>query len=73
MEVLSYIEKVLLQVVLPVVVVGVFLYVAFELLTADGNEEKMKKAWKVMTFSVVGLITIALAYAVIAMASRLSL
>lgn len=71
-DVLSYIESFLLQVILPLIVVWVFLYVAFELLTAEGNEEKMKKAWKVVTFSSIGLITIALAYAIIAMASRLS-
>ncbi len=71
-EILTYVESFLLQVVLPLVVVWVFLYVAFELLTAEGNEEKMKKAWKVVTYTSIGLITIALAYAIVAMASRLS-
>ena len=71
-DILSYIESFLLKVALPLVTIGAFLYVAFELLTAEGNEEKMKKAWKVVTYSAIGLITIALAYAIIAMASRLS-
>ena len=72
-EALGFVESFLLKVVLPLVVIGTFLYVAYELLTAEGNEEKMKKAWKSVTFSVIGIIVITLAYAIIAMASRLSL
>lgn len=50
-DILSYGEQFLLKVVLPLVVIGTFLYIAYELLTAEGNEEKMKKAWKTVTFS----------------------
>lgn len=33
----------------------------------------MKKAWKAVSYAAIGLLMIALAYAIIAMASRLSL
>lgn len=69
----TFIESFLLKVALPLVVVWAFLYIAWELLTAEGNEEKMKKAWKAVTYSAIGLLMIALAYAIVAMASRLSL
>lgn len=72
-DLLSFVQSVLVKVVLPLVVVGAFLYIAYELLTAEGNEEKMKKAWKAVTFSALGLVMIALSYAVVAIVSRLSL
>ncbi len=49
----TFIESFLLKAALPLIVVGAFLYIAWELLTADGNEEKMKKAWKAVTFTAV--------------------
>ena len=72
-DILSLAESFLLKVALPLVIIGTFLYVAWELLTAEGNEEKMKKAWKTLTFSTIGVIVITIAYAIVAMASRLSL
>lgn len=72
-DLLSFAQSVLVKVVLPLVVVGAFLYIAYELLTAEGNEEKMKKAWKAVTFSALGLVMIALSYAIVAIVSRLSL
>jgi hypothetical protein len=45
-EVLSFVEGFLLKVLLPLVIVGAGLYLAYGLLTAEGNEEKNKKAWK---------------------------
>jgi hypothetical protein len=49
-QVLSYGEKFLLQAVLPLIVVGVALYVGYHLLTASGDEEQMKKAFKALTY-----------------------
>lgn len=63
--ILSFIEEILLKVALPLVLVGAFLYIAYELLTADGDESKMKKAWKGVSYSAIGLITIAVAYALV--------
>jgi Type IV secretion system pilin len=72
-EILQFIETILLKVALPLVIVGSFLYIAYELFLAEGNEEKMKKAWKSVTYSVIGIICIALAYAVVSLVSRLSI
>ena len=71
-SILSYVERILLRGVLPVVAVGVFLHVAGLLLMAEGNEEEMKKAWKTLTYSAIAFIAIALAYAAVAIVSRLS-
>jgi uncharacterized membrane protein (Fun14 family) len=73
LEVLTFIEGFLLKVILPVVIVGSGLYIAYQLLTAEWNEEKNKKAWKSLTFSFIGVISIALAYAIIAIVARLSI
>lgn len=70
---LSIIQAFLLKVVLPVVVIGSSLYIAYELLTADGDEAKMKQAWKSVTFSAVALIAVALSYAFVSIISKISL
>ncbi len=62
----------LLKVVLPIVVVGASLYIAYELFTAEGDESKMKKAWKSVAYSAVALIAIALSYSLVSIVSRLS-
>ncbi len=72
-RILSYGEEILIKVVLPLVVIGVSLYVAYELLTAEGDEAKMKKAWKTVSFSAIGLITVGLAYVVISIISNISI
>jgi hypothetical protein len=72
-EVLSFIEWILLRVVLPLVIIGSALYIAYELFTADGSEERLKKAWKSVTFASIGIVSIAFAYAIVSLASRLSL
>lgn len=69
---LSYGEQFLLKAVLPLTVVGVALYVGYHLVTAEGDEEKMKKAFKSLTYSAVGLIAVACAYAVVRVISTLS-
>jgi hypothetical protein len=42
------------------------------LFTAEGDEAKMKKAWKSVAYSAIWLIAIALSYAFVWMISRLS-
>ena len=62
-----------MKVVLPIVVVGGSLYIAYELFTADGDETKMKRAWKSVTFTAIGLVCIAVSYAFVSVVSRISL
>lgn len=62
-----------MKVLLPIVVVGGSLYVAYELFTADGDETKMKRAWKSVAFTAVGLVSIAVSYAFVSVLSRISL
>ena len=72
MSVVSYAEQILLRLALPLVVVGVSIYVAYELLTAEGDEEKMKKAWKSLTYTAIGLIAVMCAYIFVTFISQLS-
>lgn len=72
MRFFSYAEEILLRVALPLIVVGVSIYVAYELLTAEGDEEKMKKAWKALSYSVIGLITVMCAYFFVTIVSQIS-
>lgn len=67
------IQSILLKGVLPIVVIGVFLYAAYELFTAEWDEAKMKKAWKTFTFSGIALVIIALAYVMVAVIPQISL
>ena len=69
---LTLIQSFLLKVVLPIVVIGASLYIAYELFTAEGDETKMKRAWKSVAYSAIGLIAIALSYAIVNIISRLS-
>ena len=50
---------------LGIVSVSVFLYLGYTLFTANGKEEDFKKAWKGLTYAVVGLAVIPLAYIVV--------
>lgn len=50
---------------LGIVSVSVFLYIGYTLFTADGKEEEFKKAWKALTYAVIGLAVIPLAYIVV--------
>lgn len=70
---LALIEAFLLKVVLPLVIIGTALYVAYKLFLAEGNEEENKKAWKAVTYATIGVVSIMIAYAVIAIVQRLSL
>ncbi len=69
----SYTEEFLLKAVLPITVVGVALYVGYHLVTAEWDEEKMKKAFKSLTYSSIGLISVACAYAFVRVIASLSL
>jgi hypothetical protein len=71
--ILSLIQWILLKVVLPIVVVGGSLYIAYELFTAEGDETKMKRAWKSVTFTAIGIVCIAVSYAFVSIVSRISL
>lgn len=70
---LSYIESFLLKVVLPLVIIGSALYIAYKLFLAEGNEEENKKAWKAVSYASIWVISIMLAYAVIAIVQRLNI
>jgi hypothetical protein len=43
----------LLKALLPVVLIGASIYIAYELFTAEGDEAKMKKAWKSVAYSAI--------------------
>ncbi len=70
---LSFIQEFLLYTVLPVVVVGSALWIAYELFTADGDKAKMKQAWTGVVYSIVAIIFILLSYAIISIISTLQL
>ncbi len=70
---LSRIESILLYAVTPIVAIGLGLYIAYELFTADGDESANKKAWKSLTYGAIGLIAIALAYVMIRIVLSLSI
>jgi uncharacterized membrane-anchored protein len=72
-QILTLIQSVLLKVMLPVIVIGASIYIAYELFTAEGDESKMKKAWKSIVYTVVALVAIALSYGLVSIISRLSI
>lgn len=71
-KILILIQVILLKVVLPVIVVGASLYIAYELFTAEGDEAKLKKAWKSVAYTAIALISIALSYVLVSIVSGLS-
>jgi len=70
---LSLIQSILLKWVLPVVTIGASIWIAYVLLTAEGDESKMKKAWKSIVYTAIALISIALSYGVVSIVSRLNI
>lgn len=50
---------------LGIVSVSVFLYVGYTLFTAQGNPDEFKKAWKSLTYVVIGLAVIPLSFIVV--------
>ncbi len=73
MSLISYAEQILLRLVLPLAVVGVAIYIAYTLLTAEGDEEKMKKAWKSLSYTAIGLIAVMCAYLFVTLISQIAL
>lgn len=71
--ILSLIQWILLKLVLPIIVVWAAIYIAYQLFTAEGDETKMKKAWKSVAYSGIALVAIALSYAIVSVLSTLSL
>jgi hypothetical protein len=55
------------------VVVGVSLYVAYQLFTAEWDAGKLKNAWKTLLYSAVGIIVALLSYALVKIASTYSI
>ena len=70
---LTLIQSILLKVLLPLLVVGTALYVAYQLFTAEGDETRMKHAWRSVAYSAIALIIIALAYALVAIFSNIAI
>jgi hypothetical protein len=71
-SVLSFVQGLLLKLMLPIVVIWGSLYIAYELFTAEWDETKMKKAWKSVVFTAIGLVCIAVSYAFVTILSTLS-
>lgn len=70
---LVLVQSILLKVILPIVLVGIALYIAYELFTAQGDSEKLKKATKAIVYSVIALSAIAFSYLFVDFISRLNL
>jgi hypothetical protein len=71
--ILTLIQSFLLKVVLPLVIIGGSLYIAYELFLAEGDESKMKRAYKSIAYSAIALISIALSYAIVTVIYKLSI
>ena len=52
--------------ILGLVAVGFIIYAGVKMLTSQGNEQKVKEGTKMITYAVIGLIVIFLAYAIVA-------
>ena len=72
-SILTLVQSILVKVVLPVIVIGTSLYIAYELFTAEGDETKLKKAWKSVAYTAIALIAVALSYALVSIISRISI
>lgn len=70
---LAFVQTVLIKLVLPLVAIGCGLYIAYLLFTAEGDESKMKKVWTAVTYSIIGIISIMLAYFVVDLISRVQI
>lgn len=70
---MTIIQKVLLQLVLPIVAVGCGLYIAYTLFTADGDESKMSAAWKAILYSIIAIVSIGLSALIVSVISRLNI
>ncbi len=72
-DLLSLAQEILLKVVLPLIIVWTALYIAYQLITADGDETRMKQAWRSIAYSSIALVTVALSYALVSIFASISL
>lgn len=70
---LTLIQSLLVKLILPIVIIWGSLYIAYELFTADGDEARLKKAWRSVAYSAIALVSIWLSYALVTIISRLSI
>lgn len=56
-----------------IVSVGVFVFLGYKLMTAQGNEEEFKKAWVALTYAVIGLALIPASYAIVRIVSGVNI
>jgi len=52
--------------ILGLVAVGFIIYAGVKMLTSQGNESKVKEGTKMITYAIIGLLVIFLAYAIVA-------
>ncbi len=63
----------ILLVAFPLIAIGVFLWVAYNLFTAQGNEEQFKKAWKSLVYVGVGIVVAMASYVLVKVVTNISL
>lgn len=68
-DVLIFIQNVLLKLVLPLVAVGSALYIAYLLFNAEGDESKMKQAWTAVVYAIIAMVAIMLSSLIIGLIS----
>lgn len=73
LQLLIFVQEFLLKVALPVVAVGVSIFVAYELFTAEGDESKMKRAWMTIVYWIIAIASILLSSLVINIISNINL
>ena len=73
MRILVLVQDVILWGVLPVAVVGVSLYTAYQLFMAEGNADRLKTAIKTIIYGIAGIIIALLAYAFVRIVTTLNI
>lgn len=68
-DVLIFVQNVLLKLVLPLVAVGSALYIAYLLFNAEGDESKMKQAWTAVVYAIIAMVAIMLSSLIIGLIS----
>lgn len=72
-KLLVFVQDILLKIVLPVVAVGVGIYIAYELLTAEWDSARMSRAWKAIVYGAIAIISILLSSLIVNIISNISL
>lgn len=57
---------------LAIITIGLFIYIWWKLIKADGNPEEMKKAFKNLIYIIIGLFIVSLSFALVKMVSGLN-